>query len=61
MMNKMSKFPEGKIFDEMPQYMLGYYILMTLVLLILVIQVDERQFRKVFIKHDDEEYDVKHE
>jgi hypothetical protein len=42
MMNKKSKFPEGKIFDEMPQYMLGYYILMTLVLLILVIQVDER-------------------
>lgn len=37
--------------------MLGYYTLMTIALMFLVILVDERQFRKVFIKHEE---DVKH-
>jgi len=58
-MNNKSKFPEGKYFNEMPQYMLGYYTLMTIALMFLVILVDEHQFRKVFIKHDedDEKYE----
>jgi len=38
----------------MPQYLLAYYGLVTLILLVLVVLVDERQFRKVFIKHEEE-------
>jgi hypothetical protein len=51
-LNWNSKFPQGKYFNVIPQYLLAYYGVLTLILLVLVILVDEHQFRKVFIKHE---------
>jgi hypothetical protein len=45
-------FPESKNFP-VPQYLLVYYSLLTVSLLVLVVLVDEHQFRKVFIKHEE--------
>jgi hypothetical protein len=39
-LNYNSKFPKGKYFNVMPQYLLGYYGVLTLILLVLVILVD---------------------
>jgi hypothetical protein len=46
-------FPEETpFFNAIPQYLLAYYCLLTFTLLVLVFLVDEHQFRKVFIKHE---------
>jgi ABC-type bacteriocin/lantibiotic exporter with double-glycine peptidase domain len=39
--------------------MLGYYGILTLILLVLVVLVDDHQFRKVFVKHIDDKNDTK--
>jgi ABC-type bacteriocin/lantibiotic exporter with double-glycine peptidase domain len=45
----------------MSQILLGYYGLLTLILLVLVVLVDEHQFRKVFVKHTDDKNDTEEE